>query len=139
MTKRTLHPFDNAKIGWVAVNISLPQLRQRRHAISPHACRDLARHERLSLSVRSIGRELKGSHKLEKRTFASVDRDFKLGLGACAKAPGLKVNDGLAAEAAVAKLFERLARAVQFNHGADTRSDRAILEHVRDLVQTLRR
>ena len=92
------------------------------------------------MSVRSIGRELKGSHKLEKRTFASVfDRDFKLGLGACAKAPGLKANDGLAAEAAVAKLFERLARAVQFNHGADTRSDRAILEHVRDLVQPLRR
>ena len=48
----------------------------------------------------------------------SFDRDFKLGLGACAKAPGLKANDGLAAEAAVAKLFEQLARAVQFNHGA---------------------
>ena len=56
-----------------------------------------------------------------------------------AKAPVLKANDGLAAEAAVAKLFEQLARAVQFNHRADARSDRAVRKHVRDLVQPLRR
>ena len=58
---------------------------------------------------------------------------------ALAKKPILKANDGFAAEAAVAKLFEQLARAVQFNHGADARSDRAVREHVRDLVQPLRR
>jgi hypothetical protein len=45
-----------------------------------------------------------------------------------AKAPVLKADDGLAAEAAVAKLFEHLARAVQFNHGTDARSDRAVRE-----------
>ena len=51
----------------------------------------------------------------------------------------LEADDGLAAETAVAKLFEQLARAVQFNHGADARSDRAVREHVSDRVQALRR
>jgi hypothetical protein len=55
------------------------------------------------------------------------------------KAPVLEVDDGLAAEAAIAKLFEHLARAVQFNHGADARSDRAVREHARNLVEPLRR
>src|SRR6476646_11733513 len=53
----------------------------------------------------------------------------------CAKSPLLEADDSLAAEAAVAKLFERLARAVQFNHGADAGSDRAVREHVRNLVK----
>src|SRR6478672_8364113 len=50
-------------------------------------------------------------------------------------AKSLEADDGLATEAAVAKLFEHLARAIQFNHGADTRSDRALREHVRNLVK----
>jgi hypothetical protein len=51
----------------------------------------------------------------------------------------LEADDGLAAKAAAAKLFEHLARAAQFNHGADARSDSAVREHVRNLVQPLRR
>jgi hypothetical protein len=51
----------------------------------------------------------------------------------------LEADHGLAAETAVAKLFENLARAVQFNYGADARSDRAVREHMRNLVQALRR
>ena len=51
----------------------------------------------------------------------------------------LEADDGLAAEAAVTKLFEHLPRAVQFNRGADARSDRAVREHARNLVQPLRR
>ena len=51
----------------------------------------------------------------------------------------LEADDGLAAEAAVAKRFEQLGHAVQFNRGADARSDRAVREHAHNRVQPLRR
>jgi hypothetical protein len=51
----------------------------------------------------------------------------------------LEPDDRLAAEAAIAKLFEHLARLAQFNRGADARSDCPVREHARDLVQPLRR
>ncbi len=51
----------------------------------------------------------------------------------------LEADDGLAAEAAVAKLFEQLSHSVQFNRGADARGDRAVREHARNLAQPLRR
>jgi hypothetical protein len=46
----------------------------------------------------------------------------------------LEPDDRLAAEAAIAKLFEHLARLAQFNRGADARSDCPVREHARDLV-----
>jgi hypothetical protein len=54
-------------------------------------------------------------------------------------APALETDDGFAAETAVAQLFEHLTYAIQFNHGADARSDRAVREPARELVQALRR
>jgi hypothetical protein len=42
----------------------------------------------------------------------------------------LEADDGLASEATFAKLFEHLARAVQFHHGADPRSDRPVRDRV---------
>ena len=51
----------------------------------------------------------------------------------------LQADDGLAAEAALAKLFEDLAHAVQFYCGADPRGDRTVGQQARDLGQPLRR
>jgi hypothetical protein len=51
----------------------------------------------------------------------------------------LEADDGFAAEAAGAELFDDLGGAVQINGGADARSDDAVGKHARDLVQPLRR
>ena len=48
------------------------------------------------------------------------------------------MDDGLAAESTVANLFDDLSRVVQFNRGADSRSDRAIREHICNPPQPLR-
>jgi hypothetical protein len=45
----------------------------------------------------------------------------------------------LAVEAAVAEFFAHLAYLVRLNSGVNTRSDRAIREHARNLSQSLRR
>src|ERR1700685_1405537 len=50
----------------------------------------------------------------------------------------LHADDGLAAEAAVAELFEHLPRGVQLHRGADARTDRAVREHPRHLLQPWR-
>lgn len=42
--------------------------------------------------------------------------------------------DGLAAEAALAKAVEDLARTVEVHRGADARGDRAVREHARNLA-----
>ena len=49
----------------------------------------------------------------------------------------LKADHGLAAEPAVAQLFEHLPRAIQFNRRADARSDRPGSKHAGNLVQPL--
>ena len=53
--------------------------------------------------------------------------------------PVLEADDSFAAEAALAKLFEHLRRAIQFNGGIDANSDRTFRDHARNLVQPLRR
>jgi hypothetical protein len=50
--------------------------------------------------------------------------------------PLLKPDHRFAAEAAVAKLFEHLARAAQFNREADARGDLTFDQHASDLVQS---
>ena len=53
--------------------------------------------------------------------------------------PVLEADDSFAAEAALAKLFEHLRRAIQFNGGIDANSDRTFRDHACHLVQPLRR
>ena len=46
----------------------------------------------------------------------------------------LEADAGLAAETAVAKLFDHRARSIQFNRAANASSDRAVREHPRNLA-----
>jgi hypothetical protein len=46
----------------------------------------------------------------------------------------LEADAGLAAETAVAKLFEHGARSIQFNRAGNASSDRAVREHARNLA-----
>ena len=46
----------------------------------------------------------------------------------------LEADAGLAAETAVAKLFEHGASSIQFNRAATASSDRAVREHARNLA-----
>src|ERR1700733_5026440 len=51
----------------------------------------------------------------------------------------LEADDGLAAEAAAAKLCKYLPSVVQLDRRADARGDRALREHARHLAQSVRR
>jgi hypothetical protein len=71
--------------------------------------------------------------------FGATEKSSKAQHAWNAKVSGLETDDGLAAEAAAAKLFENLRRTVQFHRGPDARGDRPICKHTRDLAQPLRR